>query len=386
MTADLLEAANVLRALAAAFDPAVVSGEDAATLAESLGAARKACAAAQARAALRAADCGAHRLRGFAGAHEWLGRLSGSSAGEARAALEAVGAVERCPETKAALVAGDLSLAQAGVIAGAEEACPGSEAALVDLAGRSDLGTLKDEARRRRLAAVDPEELSARQHRHRSLRHWRDAEGMVRLSVALAPAAGVAVVNRIEAETQRLRRRAGAAEQRESFEAVAADALVALASGTSSGPPGRTEVVVVCDLAAWRRGHTHGGETCHIMGGGPVGVGVAMELAEDAFFKAVVHDGVAIGTVTHLGRHMPAHLRTALDLGPLPELDGVTCVEEGCGRRYGLEWDHVDPVANGGATSFDNLRPRCQPHHAEKTERDRRAGLLGPGLAAVGPP
>lgn len=385
MAADLLEAANVLRALAAAFDPAVVSGEDAATLAESLGAARKACAAAQARAALRAADCGAHRLRGFAGAHEWLGRLSGSPPGEARAALETAGAVERCPGTKAALVAGDLSLAQAGVIARAEEVCPGSEAALVDLAGRSDLGTLKDEARRRRLAAVDPEELSARQHRNRSLRHWRDAEGMVRLSVALAPAAGVALVNRIEAETQRLRRRAGA-EQRESFEAVAADALVALASGTGSGPRGRTEVVVVCDLAAWRRGHTHGDETCHIVGGGPVGVGVARALAGDAFFKAVVHDGVAIRTVTHLGRHIPAHLRTALDLGPLPELDGVTCVETGCGRRYGLEWDHVDPVANGGATSFDNLRPRCQPHHADKTERDRGAGLLGPRLAGVGPP
>jgi hypothetical protein len=56
---------------------------------------------------------------------------------------------------------------------------------------------------------------------------------------------------------------------------------------------------------------------------------------------------------------------------------GTTCVEEGCGRKRGLEWDHVDPVANHGPTSYENLKPRCWPHHQEKTERDRKAGLLG---------
>jgi hypothetical protein len=37
----------------------------------------------------------------------------------------------------------------------------------------------------------------------------------------------------------------------------------------------------------------------------------------------------------------------------------------------------VNPVANGGETSFDNLKARCWPHHRQKTERDRAAGLLG---------
>jgi hypothetical protein len=385
VAAELLALAEQLRAAVAVFDPALVSGDDAAVVAEALAATEKACAAGRSRAALRAADCGLHRRKGFAGAHEWLGRLCGSSPGEARAALEAAAAVESCPETRDALLAGKLSMAQAGVIASTEEACPGSERHLVELAGRADLGALKDEARKRRLAAVNPDELSARQRRARSLRHWRDADGMVRLAVSLAPADGVALVNRIDAEAQRLRRRAGT-EQREPFDAVAADALVALASGKASGPSGRTDLVIVCDLLAWRRGHVHGDETCHIIGGGPVGVAVAKELAQDAFVKAVIHDGVAIQTVAHFGRHIPAHLRTALDLGPVPELEGVVCVEEGCSRRYGVEWDHVNPVANGGLTSYANLEPRCTPDHIEKTERDRKAGLLGGRFASGGPP
>ena len=112
---------------------------------------------------------------------------------------------------------------------------------------------------------------------------------------------------------------------------------------------------------------------------GPVPVSVVAEVVGDAFVRAVAHDGVRIDTVLHVGRHIPAELRTALELGALPALDGVRCRDEGCGRRYGLEWDHDDPVANGGPTSMDNLVPRCWPHHRDKTERDRKAGLLGGG-------
>jgi 5-methylcytosine-specific restriction endonuclease McrA len=51
-----------------------------------------------------------------------------------------------------------------------------------------------------------------------------------------------------------------------------------------------------------------------------------------------------------------------------------------------LEWDHVDPRANGGPTSFVNLEPLCWPHHQEKTERDRKAGLLQPVGQGPDPP
>ncbi len=100
-------------------------------------------------------------------------------------------------------------------------------------------------------------------------------------------------------------------------------------------------------------------------------------VADDAFVKAVVTDGVRIDTVKHFGRKISAELRTAPELGPAPAFEDAVCSEEGCDRRYDLELDHDDPVANGGVSSYDNLKFKCKPDHWAKTERDRTAGLLG---------
>lgn len=325
----LLQAARELLDLAAGFDAALVTGEAAVVVAEQLAATEKACAAAGARAAARAASCRAHERAGFADAADWLARVGGSSVGEARAALSTVASSESCPATTAALTAGELSLAQARVIVGTEAECPGSEADLVALAGRSSLAALVDEARKRRLRAIAVDDHHRRQHRARELRQWRDELGMVRLSGALPPEVGVPIVNRLDAETDRIRR----AERRDGTDeprsAHAADALVAMVAGGGRPKATSAELVVVCDLGAFRRGHLHEGEVCHLAGGGPVPVEVARRVGADAFLKAVVHDGVRIDTVAHLGRHIPAELRTALELGPAPDFDGVSCVDEG---------------------------------------------------------
>ena len=131
------------------------------------------------------------------------------------------------------------------------------------------------------------------------------------------------------------------------------------------------------DWPALARGHTHPGERSHLVGGGPIPPRIARALMANAFVKAVLTDGVAVQQVRHFGRRIPAEVRTALELGPPPEFNGVTCAELGCERRYGLEWDHKDPVANRGPTALENLQPQCAPHHREKTRRDRAAGLLG---------
>jgi 5-methylcytosine-specific restriction endonuclease McrA len=104
-------------------------------------------------------------------------------------------------------------------------------------------------------------------------------------------------------------------------------------------------------------------------------VSVARRLAESAAIKAVVHDGVRIETVKHLGRYIPAELRTALALGGPPDFDGVVCTD--CGTRHGIQYDHIDPVANRGPTTQRNLTGRCWDCHEKKTEADRQAGLLG---------
>lgn len=200
---------------------------------------------------------------------------------------------------------------------------------------------------------------------------------MVRFSGAFEAVVGVPIINRLDAECDRIRRDARRKDSDERGEAHAADALSRMLAGTGRGRAGRAEVVFVCDLRSYRRGHVEPGEPCHVVGGGPVPVSVVRDQVDDAFVKAVTHDGVRIDTVVHYGRHIRAGLRTALELGKPSGFEGVVCVEPGCRRRWGLEWDHLDPVANGGPTSYDNLAGRCWYCHGEKTERDRKAGLLG---------
>jgi 5-methylcytosine-specific restriction endonuclease McrA len=377
MPESAMVASRALREALAALEPELVSGDDCATLAEELARTAKACVAAQARLASRAADAGAHHRRGYASAADWLARTAGSSTGQARAALGTAAALGDCPTTNQAVVAGELSLAQAEEITRTEAACPGTEAELVALARGSSLGVLRDTARARRHRAIDPEDLHARQRAARGLRHWRDDLGMVQLAGALPPEVGIPIVSRLDAETDRIRKVARGQGSDEPRAAHAADALVALLAGHGRGASTRADLVIV-----WQRPGDGGEGTAHIVGGGPIPTSVARRLAERAFVKAVVHDGVRIETVKHVGRYIPAELRTALELGDPPDFDGLSCVD--CGKRYGIERDHVDPVANGGPTSRDNITGRCYGCHQRKTDQDRQAGLLGNGSGGNG--
>ena len=360
------------------FDAEQWSGEECAGLAERFARVENAAQAARARASARAGACGAHRARGFASVQEWMAASAGSSLRDAKTALVTVGAVESLSETKASLADGSISLAQAEEIAKTEAAVPGSENEMLELARDSSLGRVRERGRRLRLAAMDPDDLAARQHAAREGAHWRDRElGMVRLSAVLTPEVGIPLVNRWDAETDRAWREARRRGEYPSRAQCAADALARMLSRTGTGHSLRADVVFVCDVNAAIRGHAHPGEPCGILGGGPVPVSTVMAAARDAFIKGVLHDGVEIQHVVHYGRRPNALQRAALMLGLPPEFDGAMCAEPGCERRYGLEFDHVDPVANGGATTLRNIIPRCDEHHDQKTERDRRAGRLG---------
>jgi 5-methylcytosine-specific restriction endonuclease McrA len=159
--------------------------------------------------------------------------------------------------------------------------------------------------------------------------------------------------------------------------ALAALAFVRMVkNGGGKGRANRADMVIVCDLRAYRRGHAHEDEPCHISGGGPIPVSLAKELGRDAFLKAVLHTGTELHTIAHFGRRYPVVLRTALDLGAPPDFNGNVCAAPGCDRTYHLQDDHIDPVANGGLTSYANRQPLCPHDHRIKTERDRKAGLL----------
>jgi len=400
---------RLLRAALVSFDPDVYSGEDCAVLVEELAAIEKVSAAARVRAAARAGECGAHRERGFSHVSDWMARATGSTAGSAKAALQTAAALESQPEAKAALKAGELSFAQARELVKTEAAVLGSTAGLLDVAKGQSLRTLKEQARDRRLRAIDPEELHALQHAAMHHRSWITALGTIAYAGELPPEFGIPFVNRLDAETDRLwlkahqeAKRHSAAVQQDLADsatdsaddaglgvggsgaktelrrsALAAQAFVRMIeNGLGKGKSNRADLVIVCDLQAYRRGHVHEGEPCHIVGGGPIPVSLARELGRDAFLKAVLHDGTEIHTIAHFGRKYPAVLRTALDLGGPPDFNGNVCAAPGCGRRYHLQRDHIDPVANGGLTSYANNQLLCPPDHRIKTEQDRKAGLL----------
>jgi hypothetical protein len=297
---------------------------------------------------------------------------------DAKTALETAAAVQSLPATRDAVADGLISLAQAEEIAKTEAAVPGTELELLELAKDSSLGRVRERGRRIRLDAMDPDDLATQQHAAREGAHWRDYElGMIRVSAALTPEVGIPFANRWDAATDRLWREARRLGESPSRAQCAADALARMVGGKGTGHGLRADVVFLCDTNAAIRGHAHADEVCAILGGGPLPVSTVMAAAQDAFIKGVLHDGVEIQHVVHFGRGPNALQRTALMLGLPPEFDGAMCCEPGCGRRYGIEFDHVDPVANGGATTLRNIEPRCNEHHAQKTEGDRRAGRLG---------
>lgn len=383
---EVVSVAITLRTLVRRVDVEELSGDECVLVVEEFARVEKACAAVRAMAAARAAACGTHRQTGSASAEDWLAGLTGSTRGQAKSDLDTGARLGDCPKTKEAAVDGELSLGQAGEIARTEVEKPGSEDALVDKAKSSTRQELNDACRKRRQEGVDRAELSRKQHARRSLRTWTDGDGMICGQFRLEPVVGVPLLARLEAESDRIRREARRNGSVEPWEAHAADALVAmLGTEGAKAAKAKAEVVFVVDLRTYRSG-THDDTMSHIVGGGPVDPDVVAEMAKDAFLKVVFHDGVNIHTVAHLGRYIPAELRTALELGRLPDLDGVECVD--CGKRFRLEWDHVVPVCAGGVTSYKNQRPRCTQCHRVKSDDERAAGLYkkGPPAPPAPPP
>jgi uncharacterized protein DUF222 len=196
----------------------------------------------------------------------------------------------------------------------------------------------------------------------------------MRLEARLTADAGARVLAGLEPHKERIFSEARKEGRRESSEAYAADALVALTEESSgsgrSGP--RATVHVRVDHSALMRGHAVDGETCEIPGVGPIPVAAARSLATDAFLKVLVTKGADVTAVAHVGRTIPSKVRTAL------EVRDPICVVRGCDVRRGLEIDHIVPFAGGGPTTLGNLARLSSFHHYLKTyHRYRLAGSAG---------
>lgn len=360
---------DALQRLAAEFEPATLTGEQAVRVVEELGVIHRLTEGLLAKAAKRVSDTSAHERDGDRDAAHFYARAVGVEASEARRVIDTAKRLEQLPDTEAAVREGRLSARQAQFVAEAAAHNPGVEQALLAAAGEG-MVPLKDACVVARAHAENETVRAARHHALRRVRVWTANDGMVEGHFRLAPEIGGRLKAALDARTQAIFRGRRAAGPHEPHAAYAADALADLVIGEPDAAKGTTTTVhVVIDHAALVRGNAVAGETCAIPGVGPVNVAWVRDMLGEAFVTAVIKKGRDITTVAHFGRHIPAVLRTAMIVG------GRECDIVGCSARGYLEIDHSEvDYAKGGPAAWWNLAYRCSIDHGRKT----RGWILGP--------
>ncbi|MBV8692319.1 MAG: DUF222 domain-containing protein, partial [Actinobacteria bacterium] len=266
---------------------------------------------------------------------------------------------------------------QTEAIASAATADPGSEQKLLEAAPKLSLKELRDEADRVKAAADrDAEARRKRIHRERSLRSWTDAQGAGNLLWRDNPERVAQVMAVLQGVADKKFEEARKEERHESPGAYLADALVDVACGGSEGEsasrstgtrrPGPPKVIVRVDLDALLRGVVEEGETCELVGYGPIAVSAVEEMiASGAIVCAVGTKACDLVTVVHLKRRPTAVMETALQwLYP-------TCAVEGCGQVGRLQRDHRDDWSKTKQTFFLGLDLLCP---STTGSRRRRTG------------
>ena len=422
--ARLEAATSVLAVLVAELEPGCLSGADAKGLYGAFVLAERLCVAGKTLLAPRIDASGIWRDDGHRNAASLLASVEGISPGQARSTLELGHHLDALPDTEEAIRAGRLSRPKATEVVGAALLDPESEAQLLDGAEDQPLHEVKERCQRARAAAVrnDPISATKRIYAARSFASWSDAEGAFCYQGRDTADRGAQILNHISFVAKGLRRqrkadKAGAdtAGCDEPERALRADAFFAIVTragtrnGTGSSPgvpggpavdpdidpdvgledvdPGAIDgsgidgseedafpdsfslidrpppcsVMVRVDLAALLRGETHPGELCELDGQGPIPPLMARDMANDSFLRFIFHRSEDIRAISHFGRTINKSLRTAL------VHRDRTCVVPGCGVSFGLEIDHILPMAEGGPTTIDNLALLCHHHHFLKT-------------------
>ena len=330
------------------------------------------------RMAARYEEAGAWRRSGARSAEDDIGRKTGTGTGQARRKLATSKRLKSQPKTDEALRKGAVSTEQASEVSDAAAASPDSEEELLGSARREPLHQLRKRAAEARARADQDREATRRRlHAQRRVRRWDGSDGMGNLLLSM-PAEELREIDAsLKAAIDRRLADARTAGRFEPPEAYAADEVMdrllgnAAAATPRSGQAVRPDKKVICviDADALNRGRVDGDEVCEISGVGPVSVSAAQRLMGDAFWSLVIRKGVDVCHVTHLGRRVTAHQRTAL------EARGGAC--EFCGSTFRVEIDHVEGWALTHETRLDDLSLKCWHCHDRKTRL---------GLRETGPP
>ena len=358
----LCQMQSVLRATS----PSVLSGDEALVLVDLFARAERTAASGIALFSPRVLHTGAHAKVGHGVAADWLGAICGSSASVAKDRLAAATTASADAALSEALQGGALSCAQLAVLGHTEAAAPGSAKTLLELTGAG--------ASHHELATTASALIAAARAAQRTRRPG--APGSTSTAICASTSARRAgsggaffcdevqwarVAPLIEARAKG-RFKAAGSKGGASLEAHRLDAFIDLLAGAGRGGGCSVETLVIVDAAALRRGTTQEDETCEIEGIGAVSVGAATELLGESALRYVIKEGFDIKTVTRSSRTIAKALEAAL------LVRDRTCVVPGCGKRLGLERDHVVlDYHKGGPTELDNLVRMCPGCHALKT-------------------
>jgi len=340
----------------------------------------------KAQAAARVADTTVWRTGGHRSPAEWLASETGTSKTEAGRLVDTGRQLERLPATRAAMCRGDLSPRQVEAVAGAAAADPGAERRLLERAKDRSLRELQEECRRTRVNAdPDPEATARRVHARRGCRTWTEDDGATGHLHLTGPIASIARMdNAIRHRADQLFRVARADGRREPSEAYAYDATQDLLMRTGDGTPAPVgadaKIIVRIDHSALVRGRAASGETCEIVGVGPVPVATVREWMDDAFVAAVLTKGEEVQKVVHLGRRFKARQRTAL------QWQDPLCARMGCSNRLGLEYDHFEDWAATHTTRVEAAKRFCAACHRLKSTGWRVSEPDADGQCAFTPP
>jgi len=367
---ELKSAVTHLREVSSRINIDVVAGKDAADLVGIADEIRRAGDSLRTVAVGQVERTNSWRGEGAKSITEWLSIETDCPQYEAQAVVLLANQLQHLPVTQAALRNGTLSNAQAVEVARGAIVAPNTETQLLNLAKHATVRDLRDATSRVVAGATDEAERYRQVHKSRYFKSWTDLDGSFNVRGRMTAANGalvMAALKPIQDEIFKAARKSGAHERPEAY---AADALMALcekATSKQSSESGkkttRPNVVmnIRVDIDALKRGRTENGEVCEIAGVGPIPVATATAYLGEAFLKLLVIDGTDITTIAHMGRALPAKLRTAVE-----ERDRV-CQVPTCDVTLGLEIDHIVPFAEGGPTTFENLVRLCKRHHLQKT-------------------
>ncbi len=384
-----LEAARVL---CESLDPSLLPDGEVAPAFDALAQIQKLAEGAVVRMTARYDEVQAWKRNGSKSAEDDIARKTGTSTSRARKQLDTSKRLRRRPKSDAAVRSGALSPDQADEVTSGADASPEDEDSLLASARKDPLHELRRKAAEARAKAdKDRDDTRRRQHRNRRVNRWLDSEGMYNLHLRGPAEWGAEIDAALKPGIDRTFADARAAGRFEPVDAYAADVVRqrllggdggegagAKSCGNSAVRPER-KVIALVDLAALNRGHALDGEVAEIAGVGAVSVSAIRAMLADAFVSVVFTDGVDVVNVTHLGRQVTAHQRTAL------EARGYRCEVEGCGATHQLEIDHVTGWALTKTTRLDDLAWLCPHHHRLKTRR--RLRLVGPvGARQLVPP